>query len=214
LQKIMIPVDNAQQREEVTGIFISGHPLDEYEMELNHFIDISLDKMVDLKERSVRLAGLVTEVFEGTTQKGLGYKKFTLQDFKGSHQFGVYNEQYNNFGKLVTLGAVLYIEGTNGKGYNSDNYYFRVKEIRLLDTVGKMLTKSITLRVPIDDITDRLIEELNNVSDPQGQHKFKILVVDPESNTELDLVGADRHVTVDTSLLDVITRLGLPYKLN
>ena len=114
----------------------------------------------------------------------------------------------------MTLGAVLYIEGMNSKGYNSDNYYFRVKDIRLLDTVGKLLTKSITLRVPIDDITKSLIEELDKISDPQGQHKFKILVVDQEHQTELDLVGANRHVTVDTSLLDVITRLGLPYKLN
>jgi len=80
-------------------------------MELNHFVDVSLDKMDDVKERSVRLAGLVTEVFEGVTQKGLGYKKYTLQDFKGSKQFGLYNEQFKNFGNLVTLGAVLYVEG-------------------------------------------------------------------------------------------------------
>lgn len=207
-------IELLNKEKEVTGIFISGHPLDDYEMELNHFVDVSLDKMDDVKERSIRLAGLVTEVFEGTTQKGLGYKKFTLQDFKGSKQFGLYNEQFNNFGNLVTLGAVLYVEGMNSRGYNSDNYYFRVKEVRLLDTVGKLLTKSITLRVPIDDITDRLIKELEGISDPQGQHKFKILLVDAESNVELDLVGAGKNVTVDTNLLDVITRLGLPYKLN
>ena len=207
-------IELLNKEKEVTGIFISGHPLDDYEMELNHFVDVSLDKMDDVKERSIRLAGLVTEVFEGTTQKGLGYKKFTLQDFKGSKQFGLYNEQFNNFGNLVTLGAVLYVEGMNSRGYNSDNYYFRVKEVRLLDTVGKLLTKSITLRVPIDDITDRMIKELEGISDPQGQHKFKILLVHAESNVELDLVGAGKNVTVDTSLLDVITRLGLPYKLN
>ncbi len=207
-------IDLLNKEKEVTGIFISGHPLDDYEMELNHFVDVALDKMDEVKEQSVRLAGLVTEVFEGTTQKGLGYKKFTMQDFKGSKQFGVYNEQFKNFGNLVTLGAVLYIEGMNSKGYNSDNYYFRIKDIRLLDTVGKLLTKSITLRVPIDDITKGLIEELDKISDAKGQHKFKILVVDQEHQTELDLVGDNRHVTVDTSLLDVITRLGLPYKLN
>ena len=68
--------------------------------------------------------------------------------------------------------------------------------------------------MPIDDITKGLIEELDKISDAKGQHKFKILVVDQEHQTELDLVGDNRHVTVDTSLLDVITRLGLPYKLN
>ncbi len=214
---VVIPwskIEMLNREKMVTGIFISGHPLDDYEMELAHFVDVTLDKMDDMKERAIKIAGLVTEVFEGTTQKGLGYKKFTLQDFKGSMQFGLYNEQFKNYGRLVTLGAVLFVEGMNSRGYNSDNYFFRVKDVKLLDTVGKILTKSITLQVPIDSITPNLIQQLSEVSDPEGQHQFKVMIVDPTHHIELDLVGAERRVTVDTALLDVISRLGLPYKLN
>ncbi len=207
-------IEMLNKEKQVTGIFISGHPLDDYEMELAHFVDVNLDKMDDVKERAIRLAGLVTEVFEGTTQKGIGYKKFTLQDFNGTKQFGLYNEQFSNFGKIVTLGAVIFVEGTNARGYNSDNYYFRVKDVKMLDTVGKILTKSITLQVPIERITEHMIEELNKIFTPEGQHRFKLMLVDKSENVELDLVALERHVTVDTSLLDVISRLGLSYKLN
>ena len=207
-------IELLNKEKEVTGIFISGHPLDDYHMELNHFVDVPLDKVDDIKESNIRLAGLVTEVFEGSTQKGLGYKKFTLQDFRGSKQFSLYNEQYDNYGKIVKLGAVLYVEGMNSKGYSSDNYFFRVKDVRLLDTVGKMLTRSITLQIPIENITKSLISELNSISDPAGQHRFKLMIVDNSNSVELELVGQDRKVTVDTSLIDKIGKLGLPYRLN
>ncbi len=207
-------IELLNKEKEVTGIFISGHPLDDYQMELNHFVDVTLDKVDDIKEANIRLAGLVTEVFEGTTQKGLGYKKFTLQDFRGSKQFSLYNEQYDNFGKLVKLGAVLFVEGMNSKGYSSDNYFFRVKDVRLLDSVGKMLTKSITLQIPVENITKSLISELNSISDPKGQHRFKLMIVDSSNSVELELVGNERKVNVDTSLIDRIGKLGLPYRLN
>ena len=129
-------------------------------------------------------------------------------------QFGLYNEQYNNFGKLVNMGAVLYVEGLNSKGYKSDNYFFRIKEIKLLDTVGKLLTKSITLQVPIQGITDKMISELDKISHTTGQHQLKLLVVDRENDVELELVGIDLNVNVDTLFIDQISRLGLPYKLN
>ncbi len=34
----------------VTGIFISGHPLDDYHMELTNFVDVPLDKAEERKE--------------------------------------------------------------------------------------------------------------------------------------------------------------------
>ena len=207
-------IELLNKEKEVTGIFISGHPLDDYHMELNHFVDVPLDKADDIKEATIRLAGLVTEVFEGTTQKGLGYKKFTLQDFRGSKQFSLYNEQFANYGNIVKLGAVLYIEGMNSKGYSNDNYFFRVRDVKLLDTVGKLLTKSITIRIPVEDITPSMIGELNQISEVKGQHRFKLMVVDKQENVELEFIGEDRSVNVDTGLIDRIGKLGLPYRLN
>lgn len=207
-------IEMLNKEKEVTGIFISGHPLDDYQMELNHFVDVPLDKADDVRERLMKLAGLVTEVFEGTTQKGLGYKRFTLQDFRGSMQFSLYNEQYENYGRIVKLGAVIYVEGINARGYNSDNYFFRVKDVKLLDTIGKTMTKSITLQVPIEGITQNLIDELNKAATPEGPHKLKLLIVDKKRDVDLELSGVERNVTVDTDLIDLISRWGMPYKLN
>ncbi|MEL6389374.1 MAG: DNA polymerase III subunit alpha [Bacteroidota bacterium] len=202
------------REKDVTGIFISGHPLDDYHMELNHFVDLPLDRAEERREVTMRLAGLVTDTYHGTTSKGLGYAKFTLQDYRGSMQFSLYNEQYNSFQALIRPGEVLFVEGIYSRGYNNDNYFFRVKDVRMLDTVGKALTKSITIQVPIEQITDDMISELKILKGKEGPHKFKMLVVDQENDVKLELVSTQKTVNVDSAMIDHLSRLGLSYRLN
>jgi DNA polymerase-3 subunit alpha len=208
-------IELLNREKEVTGIFISGHPLDEYRMEIQNFTTCPLDKADDHKETVIRLAGLVTEVFHGTTQKGLGYAKFSLQDYRGTMQFSLYNENYKSFKDLINLGEVLFVEGINSKGYNSDNYFFRVRDIKLLDTVGKQWTKSVTVQIPVIDVNEKLVSELGSlVKKNGGTHKFKVVIVDKEDNVELALTNDEQTVNVDNDLINHISRLGLLYKLN
>jgi len=207
-------IEMLNREKRVTGIFISGHPLDDYHMELTNFVDVPLDKAEDRKETLLHLAGLVTEVFHGTNQKGIGYCKFTLQDFRGSMQFFLSNDQYKHYGKLVDMGEVLYVEGTYNKGYSGDNYYFRIKDVKMLDTVGKSLTKSITIQIPIRDLTQEMVNELSSLPVEGGKHKYKVYVVDPLKEINLELIGNEARVNVETGLIDHLSRLGLSYRLN
>ena len=203
------------KEKDVTGIYISGHPLDDYHMELTNFTSCTLDEAVHRKDTALHIAGMVTEVYHGTSQKGLGYVRFTLQDFKGNMQFGIYNEQYKQYGSLVSMGEILFIEGIYAKRYNGDNYFFRVKNIKLLDTIGKTMTKSITIQIPIKSIDDKMIAELNKMCDvTEGKHKFKVQVVDLQEDVKIDLLNDKKLIEVDSAFIDRLSRLGLAYKLN
>ncbi len=208
-------VEKLNREKEVTGIFISGHPLDDYHMEIQNFTTCALDVAHERRDTIIRLAGLVTEVFHGVTQKGLGYARLTLQDYKGSMSFGLYNEAYKSFKDLINMGEVLFVEGLFSRGYSGDNYFFKVKDIKLLDTVGKAWTKSITVQLPIEAINKNLIDQLTHIyKQHKGGHKFKVLVTDPENNVQLSLLNADNKVNVDSVLINKLSQLGLPYKLN
>ena len=50
-----------------------------------------------INEKLLKLGGIVTEVSFGTTQKGTGYARFTMQDFTGSFQVGLYNEKFESY---------------------------------------------------------------------------------------------------------------------
>ncbi len=207
-------IEMLNREKRVTGIFISGHPLDDYHMELTNFIDVPLDKAADRKETMLRLAGLVTEVFHGTNQKGVGYCKFTLQDYRGSLQFFLSNDQYKHYGKLVDIGEVLYIEGIFNRGYSGDNYYFRIKDVKMLDTVGKTLTKSITIQIPIEDLTQDMVDQLSSMPVEGGKHKYKVYVTDSVNDINLEFISGEARINVESELIDHLSRLGLSYRLN
>ncbi len=175
-------IEKLEKEKEVTGIYISGHPLDDYDMEIRNYTNCPLEKAEDVHDKNLKLAGMISEVFHGVSQKGTGYCRFTIQDYTGGIQISLYNEQYENWKNLIFKGNVLYVEGINLKRYNSDRYYFKVKEVRMLDTVGQMLTKSITLRLPLNSINDQLLERLEMLCEEhKGEHKFKMKVVDVEN---------------------------------
>jgi DNA polymerase-3 subunit alpha len=204
-----------EKEKEVTGIYISGHPLDDYELELVNFTNCPLAKAEEIIDRNLKLAGLVTEVVHGTSQKGTGYGRFTIQDYTGALQIALFNEQYENWKNIVFKGNVLYIEGMNSKRFNQDRYYFRVRDIKMLDSIGKELTRSITLKIDIDNLNEKMVGQLESVcQDNAGPHLFKMKVVDQENETELDLISKNIRVNATNQFVKIMEEMGLPYKLN
>ncbi|MBC7885329.1 MAG: DNA polymerase III subunit alpha [Saprospiraceae bacterium] len=208
-------IDKLEKEKEVTGIYISGHPLDDYHLEFKHFTNCPLEKAEQIQGKTLKLGGIVSEAIFGNTQKGTGYVRFTIQDFTGSFQINLYNEQFESYKHLITKGQVLYVEGISEKGFNSDRFFFRVRDIRMLDTIGKNMTKSITIRIPLSKINEKLV---NNIAvmciAKEGPHTLKLKVVDDEEDYGIDLVSTSYKVTADYQFIQELENLGLPYKLN
>lgn len=202
----------------VAGIFISGHPLDEYRIEFENYVNCPLDKVDATKNTIVKVAGLVTEARHGTNNKGSDYVRVTMQDYTGSLEFGLYREDCKKFGHLMQVGEVLYLEGINQKGYSGDNYYLKVKDIKMLETIGRALTKSITIQLPIEKISTELINKLGEICEKsQGTHLFKMNVFGKSEEDErlsLALVSENTMVNVDGEFIRMLKEIGLSYKLN
>ena len=161
------------------------------------------------------MGGIVTEATFGTTQKGTGYARFTMQDFTGSFQINLYNEKFESYKHLITKGQVLYVEGSNEKGYSQDRCFFNVKDIRMLDTIGKNMTKSVTIKLPIHIIDEKLVHEIEHLClERVGPHTLKLKVVDEGDDIGVDLVATAMKVTADYQFINELEMLGLAYKLN
>ncbi len=203
-----------EKEKEVTGIYLSGHPLDDYRLELENFTTCSLDKAEQLLDRNLKLAGLVTEAFHGTNQKGLGYGRFVVQDFNGALEFRLYRDDYLKYRELLNSGQVVYIEGKFTNGYN-DNLYFKVNNIRLLDTVGKALTKSITLQLGLHQINDKMITHINTIIEQcKGNHGLSLEIIDLDDELDIQLVSPSRKVNADSGFIQELESIGIRYKLN
>ncbi len=205
-----------EQEKEITGIYLSGHPLDDYKLEFKHFINCPLSHAETIMDKTLKMGGIISGVQHGVSKRGTSYGRVTIQDFNGSFEFGIFNENYEKFKDILSKGQVIYLEGINQKRYNSDRSFFKIIDIKLLDTVSQLLTKSITLRFSIDRVDEVIIDSLDAlVEQHEGPHKLKFTVVDNENNhLSVDLISKEKTVNANYEFVQALEELGITYQLN
>jgi len=115
---------------------------------------------------------------------------------------------------LISTGNVLYVEGINQKGMNSDRAFFRVKEIMFLDTVGQARTKSITVRVGLKDITPETVTSLIQLCESKpGKHLLKLKIKDEEADVDIDMQSQTYKINADGLFVQELESLGFSFKL-
>ena len=200
---------------EVTGIYLSAHPLDDFNLEFNHFVKNPVSDIDDTKDKDIIVGGIVTTATVKESQRGTKYVRFTLEDRVDSKEINLYSESFQKFGHFIIPGNVIYLEGSNRKRQNSDQYFFNVKEIRMMDSIGKLFTKSITVRLELDNINDNFVQQFNTlVENNKGEHKLKVRVVDcSDPGLELSLIS-DQTINASYEFAKAMADMNLLYKIN
>ena len=202
------------QEKEVTGIYISGHPLDDYRMEIDNFTTCSLEKAEHIKGQPLKLAGIVSAANLRVSKKGNGFGFFTIQDFNGSLEFPLFGEDYQKYKHLFEVGQALFLHGRFQKKWNSVEYQLKITKVEQLESIAENLTTSITLRIPIDILTKELVHTIEMTCKMhKGKHKLKVELIDRESKTKLHLVAKTHTVNADNDLVSKLKKMGVAYQI-
>jgi DNA polymerase-3 subunit alpha len=208
-------MDKLTKEKEITGIYMSGHPLDDYRLEIEHFTNCPLDMVTSYKDKHLKVAGMVTQADHRVTQKGTGWGIFTLQDFRGSLEVRLFNEDYKKYKDIFEVGTALFVEGFYQLSWKGQDHEFRVTSARMLASIGEELTKSITVKISIDQLDQFLLDSLDKICDHhKGRHKLKLQVYDLEDDFILGLISKSNKVNAASGLIDDLDALGVKYKLN
>lgn len=208
-------MEKLTKEKEITGIYMSGHPLDDYRLEIENFTNCPLDLVTSYKDKHLKLAGMVTNAEHRITQKGTGWGIFTVQDFRGSLEIRMFNEDYRKYKELFEVGTALFIEGFYQKSWKGQEYEFRITSARMLSSIGEELTKSITVKLSIDQLDQFLLDSLDRICDQhKGRHKLRLQVYDREDDFILGLVSKTNKVNAASGLIEDLDALGIKYKLN
>ncbi len=209
-------IEKLEREKQVTGIYISGHPLDDFKLEIETFTSCSLDKIENFKGQKVKIAGIVLDASHRISKKGTGWGVFNIQDFNGSFEFALFGEDYQKFKHLLENGAPIFITAVYQKRWNrDDDYQLKISEIRQLDTIGMDMTECITLKLFLDSISEPLIDEIDTLcAARKGPHKLKMTFLDRNNKLKLSFVSRERTVTADSEFTQKLDQLGVEYKLN
>ncbi len=111
----MTLLDELKEEEELVGVFLSKHPLDDFKFIFKSIVNQTIKDLKESVENKVpnvfQVMGIVTHAKELMSQAGSPYGKFTLMDYSGSMEMGLYKLDFLQNKQLMTKNYILVIQG-------------------------------------------------------------------------------------------------------
>ncbi|GGE02318.1 DNA polymerase III subunit alpha [Psychroflexus salis] len=207
---------------EVVGIFISGHPLDDFKYEMRYFCKNNLSDLFDEEKhnKDLSVAGVVTDVNHSVSKNGRGYGKFTLEDYKNSYDFFLFGEDYLKFRHLMIVDGFLFIKCVNKVYINKDSGKaspprVKVNSIRPLRDIMEEFSKKLTLMLSLNHVQDEKINLLNQTCKSfEGDKRLQFKIVDKKQSLELSMPSKNQKIKICKDLLNELKKLDVAFKLN
>ena len=199
------------KEKEVVGIYISGHPLDDYKLEIDNFCNgnlTMLNNIERIKGKDLHLAGVVTDVEHKQTKTGKPFGVLHLEDYHSSFNFYLFGEDYINFKAYLTEGWLLHLRGKVKKKFYNDDLEFKISSIDLLADLLDKEVRDVFLRLEIHDVTEELVEKITDlVGSNPGKHSLVLSLVDSLNKYEVDLLSRKMKVNIDKEFVANIDSL-------
>lgn len=133
----------------VLGLFLSGHPIDEYiddikKMVTHRLSDIDVDSK-STEKKKIRIAGLIVESRVRQTKSGSSMISVIIDDRTNRLEFACFSGQYEKFKDILKNDTVILADGFLNFDEYSNRQKFSPTSIKTVDEAREVFTKSIEL---------------------------------------------------------------------
>lgn len=177
-------MEQLRQEKEITGFYITGHPLDDYKKEIENFCSVPVSELKteikSYKGREVTFAGVVSSSVQKIGKNGKQYGSFIVEDYFDSIQFTLFSEDLLKFKHFLDEGTYVYIKARVEPRFDSpEQLNLKISSMTLLADVFEKFAKMITVMIRLDDLNGDLVEKLRELAKKhKGKCNLKIQLVD------------------------------------
>lgn len=235
-------IEMLKKEKELVGMYISAHPLDRFRFEVENFTTMSIpewsayvDEVSSSKEREAfekdqYIAGLVSGVDIRPKSNGVGtICKVTVEDFKGSVTFTLFDKDYEAFSGFLRVHEFLLlrvyvaprfnkVEDKNargGKRFEISGGFPKIRAISLLANVRESMIKEMVIDVPLEAVDGEFIKSLKKaVRHNKGKSMLTLNVYDVEDKVNAEFFSRKYSVTAADDFLSFLRLNGLHYRIN
>ncbi len=183
-------MEKLAREKEVVGIYISGHPLDDFRFELKYFCNVKLNELSDLTPlvgRTLTFGGMISDVQYRTNAKGQDWGIFTLEGYEESFEFRMFNEDFLKYRHLLAKNQFVYFKILVREGWIDKKTGERTDpklqfiEVRLLHDVIPTYAKQLIIQINIEELKLQQVEKIKMVlEDNKGSKKVTFEVFELE----------------------------------
>lgn len=217
-------MEKLRREKEVVGIYISGHPLDDFKTEIEAFCNASVSCANELENyvnRELSMAGVITDVQHRVSKNGKGWAAFTMEDYTDSFEFRIFGEEYLKFRHFLMINSFAYVKIFVRDGWiNRDtgkkgDPRMQFNSFMLLQEVMEAYAKKLTIKLNIANLKEERIRYLKDtLVSHSGSHTLNFIVYEMEEEIKVNLSPRKQKVQISSELLHQLQENEVHYKLN
>ena len=217
-------MEELSKEKELVGIYISGHPLDDFKNEIKYFCNSTLapfkEDLNSLVGANLTFSGILSEVQHRTSQNGNKWASFFIVDYQDTHEFRIFKDTYLKFKPFLIDNEfrqfkVNIVAGWRGKDGKMGEPRINFTDIQILQDVLEKQAKKLTIQLDINKITEKSIKHLDNLlkGNEEGGVTLDLLVYDLTEKMKLNMHSRSSKIKVDNEFLKMLKAEDIKFKL-
>ncbi len=211
-------MEKLSKEKEVVGVYISGHPLDDFKTEMKYFCNVGVEQMHNpqtLIGKEIAIGGILTSVQHRVSKNGKGWAAFFFEDYLGSYEFRLFGEEYLRFKHFLIPNSFLYVKLLVKKGWNDGDVRIQFNSMQMLQDILANLAKKITLQLDINTIDQQMMQQIDDfLNRHQGEHKLQFILYDKEEKMKLNMPSRTRKIAITNEFISELDKMNYSFKLN
>ncbi|MEA1784685.1 DNA polymerase III subunit alpha [Arenibacter sp. GZD96] len=217
-------MEKLRREKEVVGIYISGHPLDDFKTEINAFCNAGVAACTALENhinKELTFAGVVSDVQHRTSKNGKGWASFTLEDYTDSFEFRIFGEEYLKYRHFLMINAFVYCKVFVQEGWINKETgkrgepRLKFTHVMLLQDVMQTYARKLTINFDINQLQEERVHQLKKtLTAHKGEHLLHFSIFEKQQKIKVNLASRKQKVEISSSLLAALEAEEVHYKLN
>jgi DNA polymerase-3 subunit alpha len=165
-------MEKLAKEKEVVGIYLSGHPLDDFKYEMKYYCNSKLESLKDLNNhlnKNLSFGGIISNVKHLVNKSGKGWGSFVLEGYDESHEFRIFGEEYMKYRHYLTPNSFTFIKIMIKEGWpdketgKKGEPRIQFVEFKILQDILGMFAKKLVIHININDLQSEFIHHLSSV---------------------------------------------------
>ena len=225
-------LEKLKMEKELVGMYLSSHPLDRYQFELENFTTCQVSEIDALvsdcemkkTKQKVYVAGFITSTQTLTNKAGRPWSKTVIEDYGGSYELALFGKDHENFMSYMQLHNAIFIEGEIEEKYfikpeeraqgKTSPYGFKARKIMLLGNVTDTFVKGFAIYISTSMLTPEFREQMvKMIKRNKGNAPLTMFLHDPDKGWNIEFLSRKFRVAVTAEFIEELKNMQIRYSV-
>lgn len=155
-----------QVEKDALGYYLSGHPLQVYENELQNFVTAPIGELDRVLRKDAVVAGMVTNIRVMNTKKGRRMAILAIEDRTGQIEVTLFSKLYDEVVRELQKDLIVVLKGKVEDDSYTGGVRMVAESLETLDKVRERLAKRLVIQVHDHEQADKLLNDLPELIQP------------------------------------------------